>query len=147
MKSLVLFDSYFGNTQKIAEVIAKELGETSRAIRVSDFDKKDLENIDLLVLGSPIRGWQPSEGTNALLNSMGKDELVGVKATTFDTRVKLFIHGDAKDKMAKILAAAGAEIITEPMPFYVAGPQQDPHLLDGEIEKAKNWAKLIKDKI
>lgn len=147
MKALVLYDSYFGNTQKIAEVIAKELGETSRAIRVSDFDKKDLENIDLLVLGSPIRGWQPSEGTNAFLVSLGKDDLAGVKATTFDTRVKLFIHGDAKDKMAKSLSAAGAEIITEPMPFYVAGPQQDPHLLDGEIEKAKNWAKLIKDKI
>jgi len=68
--------------------------------------------------------------------------LTGVKATTFDTRVKLFIHGDAKEKMAKMLQQAGAAIFTEPEKFYVAG-QKGP-LLPGEMKRARAWAELIK---
>ena len=145
MKSLVVYDSYFGNTEKVAETIAKELGEDSKVIRISDLEKKDLKGIDLLVLGSPIRGWQPSENTKAFLDSLDSKDLEGVKATAFDTRVKLFIHGDAMNKMAKKLKSVGAEIAVAPQAFYVSG--QEGPLLDGELEKAAEWAKSIISKL
>lgn len=137
MKALVIYDSAFGNTKKIAEVVAKTLG--AKAILVKEFKKSDLDGIDLLVVGSPINGWRPLPSITDFLNSLG--DLKNVKATSFDTRVKLFIHGDAKDKIAKTLESAGSKIVVEPMAFYVKG--QEGPLIDGEIEKASKWAKTI----
>jgi flavorubredoxin len=56
MKSLVIFDTNFGNTKIIAETIAKELDNDAKAISVSDFNVGELEGIDLLVVGSPVIG-------------------------------------------------------------------------------------------
>jgi len=59
--------------------------------------------------------------------------------------VKLFIHGDAKEKLAKKLQSLGSEIFTESQAFYVKGKQAS--LLEGEIERAIDWAQVIKSKI
>ena len=67
-----------------------------------------------------------------------KDRLKGIKAATFDTRVKIFIHGDAAKKISQKLKEAGAEIITEPLAFYVRG--KEGPLFEGEKEKAMEWA-------
>jgi hypothetical protein len=56
----------------------------------------------------------------------------------------LFIHGDAAEKILRSLEGAGAEIVAEPGLFYVKG--KEGPLLDGEIEKAKAWAALLKTK-
>ncbi|MGB9597291.1 MAG: flavodoxin family protein [Candidatus Poribacteria bacterium] len=142
MKALVIFDTNFGNTKMIAESIAKELGNDAKAISVSDFNIKELDGINLLVVGSPIIGWRPSERMGKFLESLAKDQLKGIKAIAFDTRVKLFIHGDAAGKISKKLEEAGAEIISKPMAFFVKG--KEGPLLDGEIEKATEWAKRLK---
>jgi len=142
MKSLVVYDSAFGNTQKVAEEIAKVL--ECKAVLVGNFRKSDLKGIELLVIGSPINGWQPLPTITNLLNTFESGELKDTRATTFDTRVKLFIHGDAKDKMAAVLKSAGAEIVAEPEAFYVKGTKGP--LLEGELEKATAWAEEIKEK-
>jgi flavodoxin len=142
MKTLVIYDSNFGNTQKIAETIAKEL--EAQAISVSEVTINELEGTGLLIMGSPIHGWRPSEKMNKFLAKLSAGQLKGVKAATFDTRVKLFIHGDAAKKIAKALENAGAEIIIEPQPFFVKG-KKGP-LFDGEIEKALTFAKEIRTK-
>jgi flavodoxin len=142
MKALVIFDTSFGNTKIIAETIARELGNDTKAVLVSDFDINELGGIDLLVVGSPIIGWKPSERMDKFLASLSKDQLKGIKAATFDTRVKIFFHGDAAKKIAQALKKAGAEIIVSPQAFLVQG--KEGPLIDGEIEKAKEWANTIK---
>jgi flavodoxin len=144
MKALVIFDTSFGNTKIIAETIAKELGNDTKAILISDFNNNELEGIDLLVVGSPIIGWKPSERMGKFLANLGKDQLKGFKAATFDTRVKIFFHGDAAKKIAQTLKEAGAGIIVEPQAFLVKG--KEGPLIDGEIEKAIEWVKTIKTK-
>lgn len=141
MKTLVVYDSSFGNTKKVAEETAKVL--EAKVVSVKEFKKDDLSEVNVLILGSPIIGWKPTVSTQAFLDKFEAKSLEGVKATTFDTRVKLFIHGDAMGKMAVSLKNLGANIFTEPMAFYVAGPQNAPYLLDGELEKAKGWAEKI----
>lgn len=144
MKSLVVYDSNYGNTQKIAEAIAREL-ETS-AVIISQINPGELSGLELLVVGTPIIGWKPTVKMQGFLSNIEKQQLKGVKAATFDTRVKMFIHGDAMGKVAEILKSAGAEIVAQSMPFYVAGPQKAPYLLKNELEKAKGWALEIKKK-
>lgn len=137
MNSLVIYDSNYGNTKQVAQAVAKEL--RTRAIAVSE--KPKLENLDLIVVGSPINGWRPSAKMLEFLASLKENQLAGVKAATFDTRVKLFIHGDAAGKIAKALERAGAQIITNPQPFYVKGKEGD--LYEGELEKASEWGRKL----
>jgi len=143
MKALVIFDSNFGNTKIIAETISKGLGKDVKVLSVSDFNIRELEGIELLVVGSPIIGWKPSEKMGRFLTGLSSNQLKGLKAATFDTRVKLFISGDASKKIAKGLKKAGAEIVVEPKAFLVKGTKGP--LFDGEIEKATEWATSIKN--
>ena len=145
MKTLVVYDSNFGNTKLIAEEIAKNIGDDFKVITTKQFNQSDLKDVDLLIFGSPILGWRPSETTTAVLNSLQGKLSKKLKFSTFDTRVKLFIHGDAKEKMASMLTTAGATLVFEPQAFYVTG-KVGP-LFAGELEKASSWAKLIKAKM
>jgi len=142
MKAHVAYDSAFGNTKSVAEAVAGSLGELDATpVSVSDFRPEDLTAGDLLVLGSPINGWRPTPKITELLSTLGDGHLQGVKAAAFDTRVRMFIHGDAAKKMAHALRDNGADIISEPMPFYVQGSEGP--LRPGEIEKAARWGKSL----
>jgi flavodoxin len=139
MKAHVLYDSAYGNTRQIAETIAAVLKPLqARAVSVGDFDPGSLAAGDLLIVGSPINGWKPTGKIIELLQALTARGLDGVKAATFDTRVKLFIHGDAAKKMTSQLKKAGALIISKPMPFYVKGTEGP--LKSGETQKAAAWA-------
>jgi len=137
MKTLVIYDTNFGNTQKIAEAIAQGLREKGKAVSVLDLQKSDFDGVTNLIVGSPIYQWQPTQNMLNWLATLKPGQLFGIKATTFDTRVKLFIHGDARNKIASLLEKAGATITGSPGAFFVKG--KEGPLFDGEIEKAKKW--------
>ena len=143
MKALVLYDSIYGNTKMIAEAISSGLGKDVKAVSVTDANPKTLEGIDLIVVGSPIIAWKPSEKMGKFLAGLSAGQLKGLQAATFDTRVKIFIHGDAAKKIAQALETAGAKIIVESQVFYVKD-RQGP-LFEGEVKKAVEWATAIKN--
>lgn len=60
MKTLVVYDSKFGNTKLIADKICMTIG--GKTVYVQDFKKTDLEGIELLIAGSPINSWKPTSG-------------------------------------------------------------------------------------
>ena len=142
MKAVVLYDSAYGNTRRIAEAIAASLeGVDAQAVQVPDFSPESLAPGDLLVVGSPINGWRPTPIISAALEALDREQLRGIRAAAFDTRVRLFIHGDAAGKLSKELGSRGAEIISAPQPFYVKGTEGP--LQDGEVEKAEFWARSL----
>ena len=140
MKSVVLYDSQFGNTKTISDSIAKELG--SKAIHIDKAKNKDIETADLVVVGSPIQAWNPTAKMKKYLSSLPKELISGKKVATFDTRVAMLISGTASDKMAKSLVKRGGRLIIDPEKFIVGG--KEGPLVKGEIEKAKKWAKKVK---
>jgi hypothetical protein len=79
------------------------------------------------------------------LASLSKDQLKGIKAVAFDTRINVFYHGDAAGKISRKLKDAGVEIIVKPQAFFVQG--KEGPLIDNEAEKAIEWAKAIKAKL
>ena len=141
MKALVIYDSNFGNTKRIAETIAEKLGEGVRVLQVSDFSKKEIEGNELLVVGSPVNGWRPTEKINKFLEGFSNGQLEGIKAAAFDTKFKNPIAGNASKRISKSLKEAGAEIVAKPQSFFVKGSKGP--LTDGEIEKAAKWAASI----
>jgi len=143
MKTLVIYDTNYGNTKKIAKSVASKLGKNTKTISVSDLKKKDLKGIELLVAGCPVIASSPTEKMSRFLASLKDNELKGVKAASFDTRMKLFFFTDAAKKISKELTRAGAVIVARPQDFYVR--KAEGPLRDGEMEKAAVWAADIKN--
>ena len=98
--ALVIYDSTYGNTKKVAAVIAATLGTDAKCIYVSDVQLENLQT-DLVIVGCPINAWHPTPKITAFLNDLGPSSLAGVKAASFDTRVDSFFSGNAAKKIAK----------------------------------------------
>jgi flavodoxin I len=151
----VIYDSFFGNTEKIAQAIGSALGgaETVRVCKVNTVQPEDLNGIDLLIVGSPTRAFRPTKPTQALLASIPAMGLKGVRAAAFDTRiavqevnngfltvmVKLF--GYAAEPIAKQLVKKGAALAL-PTEGFIVKESEGP-LKDGELERAAAWVKPI----
>ncbi len=153
MKVLIVYDSFFGNTEQIARVIGKALeAEASvETARVSEISPEKIARLDLLIVGSPTRGFRPTEATTNFLKSLPRNSLQGVKVAAFDTRILLdtinssilrFVvntGGYAAKAIAKGLKKSGGDLLAPPEGFLVTG-EQGP-LKEGELERAANWAR------
>src|SRR5690606_11605555 len=85
MKAVVLYDSQFGNTEKIAQAIGDALSKGSEVtlLRAGAATPQDLSGYDLIVAGSPTQRFQATETMAGLLEGLS---LAGVRAAAFDTR-------------------------------------------------------------
>ncbi len=142
MTPLVIYDSLYGNTKLIAEAVGRSLGPTTPVVAVTEATPATLTGVHLLVAGSPINGWRPSARMGAFLARLQPGQLRGVRVATFDTRVKIFFHGDAAKKILAALTKVGATVVGEPQGFLVRGTKGP--LVDGEVERAAAWAKEVR---
>ena len=148
MKVLIIYDSTFGNTEKIARVIAKTLGGFGE-VRLSHIDKMnplDLEGIDILIIGCPIQRHKPTLGIRDFLEQVSKGTLKGFLAATFDTRYRMprWKSGSAAHVIAKKLRKRGCSLLLSPESFFVAG--KEGPLEYKERDRAVNWARMILEK-
>jgi flavodoxin len=156
MKALVIYDSLYGNTQKIALAIANALGSPQdvTALRGGDVKPKHFAGLDLLIVGSPTQKFRPTTAISNLLKGMPDHSLKGVKVAAFDTRltwneiektavlaffVKIF--GYAAKPIADRLKSKDGELILPPEGFFV--DEMEGPLLLGEIDRAISWAEQI----
>lgn len=148
MKSLVVYDSQFGNTQKIAQAVARSL--SAELFSVGEISLHNLKDINLLIVGSPTQGGRATVVLQQFLDQIPAGGLAGIKVAAFDTRfdekkvnfilkmlIKKFDY--AAFKMAKILVDKGGRLITPPIGFFVTG-KKGP-LAPGELDRAAKWIK------
>ena len=88
MKVLVIYNSVFGNTEKIAQAIANALRPKVgvELFQAGTLTSAQLLGSDLLIVGSPTRGFRPTEAVAALLKGISGKTLSGIKVAAFDTR-------------------------------------------------------------
>jgi flavodoxin len=148
MKTLVVYDSVYGNTEIIARAIGDAIPGEVQVLRVSQADVGDLENADLLILGAPTHGSLPSEAMQSLLSRIGPPVREGARAATFDTRLTWkFLEkwgGFAAPKMAATLVEKSWTLAGEPGGFFVRGLKKGP-LKRREAERAAAWARELVD--
>lgn len=151
MKVLVVYDTFFNNTKQIAEAINNSinLGNRMHAKNVKEVTKNDLIGIDILVVGSPTRGFNATKPIINLLKSLDNNSLNGVRVAAFDTRseiekinIKILtflvrIFGYAAEKILKKLVAKGGTPIKEPCGFFVTDTEGP--LKTGEYDRASAW--------
>lgn len=157
MKTLIVYDSYYGNTRKIAELIKEVLGSDTEMIRAKDFSIDKMNYIDTLIVGSPTRIFKPTHNIMKFLHNFPNDILEDKNILLYDTRIclkdipsnilKFFVKkfGYAIDNMEKIIEKKGGKISLQSQGFIIK--ENADSLYESEIERAKEWAKRFLNKI
>ncbi len=144
MKTLVVYDSVYGNTEKIAQAIGEAITGEVKVLRVGEVNIPELETFDLLVVGSPTHGGRPTEAMRDLLHELPAAALKGTSVAAFDTRLTsrfARIFGYAAGRIAGSLEKHGGALIGSPEGFFVKGTEGP--LKDGELDRAADWGRQI----
>ena len=165
MKSLVVYESWFGNTWRIAERVAAGLAEEGEVEVVSvDEPMPSLHRVDLLVLGAPthVHGLSSVRSRRGAIEQHGGAGEPGIgargwiaklplcggpRAAVFDTRPRKpeLLVGSAAHGMARRLERRGYRTIAEPESFFVQGTPGP--LEEGELERAEAWGKTLANEV
>jgi len=146
MKALIVYDSVYGNTEKIAEAMTGAItpsGET-KLLRAGEASPSELESLDFLIVGSPTHGGRPTAAVQDFLNRLTQQSLEGIKVAAFDTRATskfAKIFGNAARRIAGQLTKKGGILTASPEGFFVMGTKGP--LKEGELERAAAWTKGI----
>lgn len=156
MRTIVVYDSKFGNTKKIAEAIKSGIGESDVQIfHVNDLNLDLLKDIGLLIIGSPTHGGQATEAIKNLLNKVKEMGPKDLQTAVFDTgipaegqkwwmKIIVKIIQYAAPRMANNLMKAGIKVLGAET-FFVSG--NEGPIKEGEIERAIDWAKELFNKV
>lgn len=156
MQVLILYESFFGNTKEIAHVIADAIeGAEEVTVReISTVDPGTMQMPDLLIVGSPTRGFRPSPATMEFISRLPESHMLDQMFAAFDTRIALsyiksgvlrFIvktGGYAASVIEKKLRQKGGVPIV-PCDGFCVVDREGP-LLNGELDRARKWASGIK---
>jgi len=162
MKSLIVYESMFGDTQLIADAIADGLsaqvaGDVADVVEVGTAPTSIGTDVDLLVVGGPTHAFsmsRPSSREDATRQANGHStvshgrgirewlEILSLPAdlatAAFDTKMsRPRLPGSAGRAAEKRLRRKGCRIIAPAEDFFVAGTQGP--LVDGEQVRARSW--------
>jgi flavodoxin len=142
MNIAIVYESQFGTTEHLAQVIGSALEDRHsvtvvRARKVADLTS---DGIDLLFVGAPtqVRGLRLL--VRPFLGGLKSRGFAGMPVAAFDTRMEgtTKSRGSAADVIAQRLQAAGCRLAIEPEGFIVSGLTGP--LAEGEEERARAWA-------
>lgn len=150
MKVVIVYDSQFGNTEKIAYALGDAIGAMHevQVIKASSATVKSIEGIGLLLVGSPTHGGRGTEAVKAFLGSLPEKSLAGVRAAAFDTAMTQENQGFFIKKVIKFFGFASSRLGVELQAkgAALAGAEsfgvldREGPLREGELERAKAWA-------
>ena len=150
MNTVVVYDSQYGNTERIAQAIADTLRAfgQAQAVRVDPAHLVSFQGVDLLIVGSPTQGFRPTLAMQFLLGNVSYQSLRGLAVACFDTRFRGALwKSSAAPRMARQLRTLGVEPIVPPESFFVKAMKQEGPLLAGEVERAATWARTLFKKV
>ncbi len=154
MKVLIVYDSVFGNTEKVAQAMGDELsaqGQAAQVMKVSDATPDALAGVELLIVGSPTRAFSPTKPIRNYVRGLDSACLKGARVAGFDTRIRVeevnskLLHfmarlfGYAAEPIAAGLRRKGGQEAAPPAGFFVKGSEGP--LEEGELERAAAWAR------
>jgi len=158
MRIVVIADSHFGNTARVAEAIARGVrleGAEADVLTAADaaIDHILAGRPDVVALGGPTVNRRMTAALERCVNEL-QPHARDLGTAAFDTRYRGadLLMGSAAKRAARILGAAGARLIAPPESFIVAraeaprGQRTQPGLstlADGEEARAEAWGRSL----
>jgi len=150
MKTLIVYDSFFGNTEKVANKLYEILSKSQKAklAHVSEAQNLPIEAYDLIVVGSPTRYYKP---TGAIVSFVRELKTTPVNVAFFDTRLDAEGHWlmgpmerifkFASDTMETLVRNTNAKQMISSLGVYVTGTEGP--IARNAMKDVENWAKLL----
>jgi flavorubredoxin len=154
MRAVVVYESHWGNTARVARAIAEGLGPEARALSTTEATAEALDDARLVVAGAPLMAFRlpsdrmvqglapkpdepPPEVSDPTMRSWLETLPRGTgAAAAFETKLR-WSPGGATGAIEHGLEAAGYRPIATGTKFYVEG--RTGPLKPGELEKARAW--------
>ncbi len=156
IRGIVVYDTSYGNTQKVAEAITQALKESGIAVDVShirEVKRLSAGDYGFLVIGSPTKFGTMSLAMKGFLGKVKGEEWTGRPFVAFDTENPENIEKarlESKEWSAgeKIADRLREKKMNQLMPVLKASVigMKGP-LLEGEVERAKEYARGLAAKL
>jgi flavodoxin len=114
MRAYVIFDTRYGNTEKIAksfETGLKEAGVQTVCVNAKDVAVDSLKQYDLICVGAPTEAFSASKPMKEFLGKLKSIDLSGKYGFAFDTKLHWRLSGSAAKFIEKELNNLGLEVI------------------------------------
>ena len=158
MNIVIIYDSQQGNTADIARAIGgafSDLGEVM-VDRASNVKPDWLMEVGLLVVGTPGQESKPTKAIHKFLEALPSSVVQDVPVTAFETRLEgeAAHHGltgfmkkdaSAAEAVAGELVKKGGKLVVPPGTFFLTAAEGP--LKAGELERAAEWARGIREKL
>jgi menaquinone-dependent protoporphyrinogen IX oxidase len=156
MKGIIVYDTSYGNTRKIAETIGETLKDSEidvDLVYVKDVKKLSAKDYDLLVLGSPTKFGTMSFAVKSFLGKVEREEWINKPFAAFDTENPENIERakaenkqwSAAEKIAEKLKEKKMNQLLPVLKASVLG-WKGP-LVEGEIDRTRNFARDLATKL
>ena len=147
-KALVVYDSVYGNTEKIAKALAKGLGDNGvdvDTLRADVVKFDELIMYDLLIVGGPVHAWGATQPIKTFLERLKTVKgLGGKKAFAYDTKMsKSSLAGSVGGKIEDSFKGLGLNIV-KPHATAVVKGREGPLEEGAEEAFTKLGAELAK---
>ncbi len=126
LRAIVVFDTRYGNTERVARALAKGLekaGIDAQCSNIADVDPRRLSDFDLLAVGGPTHYRTASQPMQDFLSSLEGVSLSGKMGFAFDTRKESFWAGSAAKYIERKLSSRGVRMIWPSLSAWVFIPE------------------------
>jgi len=113
-KAIVIYDSKFGNTEKIAKALSegmKKEGLEVDCVRIDNVDLDKLTEYEIIAIGAPTQMFSISNHMKEFLKKLENLNLRDKRAFAFDTKLKSRFAGSAAKGIEKRLKKLNMTII------------------------------------
>jgi flavodoxin len=141
MRTCVIFDTRYGNTEKIAksfETGLKEAGVQTVCVNARDVAIDSLKQYDLICVGAPTEWLTASKPMKEYLGKLKSTDLSGKHGFAFDTKFDAPLSGSAAKFIEKELKNLGLQIIAPRQSAIVLGLKKEEggaRLKEGEEKR------------
>ena len=146
VKAVLLYESKYGNTKRVAEAIAEEMqrvgGMEAALTALKGVDVDDIANYDVILLGGPTHFGGPTRGVRKFIDALGKRNVNGKSVAVFDTYLGEDFEKGVRKMEEQIRAKApGLKLLAPGLSIRVEG-MKGP-IAEGELVKCKDFVKQL----
>lgn len=150
-KVLVIFDTTFGSTKKLAEEIATGINEAGNISAIAKSQKEikgeNLAEFDAFLFGSPIHATRATRGIRGAIKKVAKADVSGKTAAAFDTYQVSSHKGRAVGQIEKEISKRLPSVILYTPGFTGLVDGYQGPLNAGEIPRAREYGRQLGSKL